>query len=752
MTAGSLLNASVGAYRLVDFLGAGGMGEVYRAVHVNLGRVVAVKVLSSPGQAGSLLERFRNEAQIQATLQHPNVVALYDFLELGGRPCIVMEYVDGESIDHRLRRAGPFDPAEAATLFETIAGAVGYLHDRGIIHRDLKPGNIKISEANRVKLLDFGLARTAGAPRLTATGMVVGTLEYMAPEQLAQQPADERTDIWALGVVLYEILTGRLPFQSTSVGDLLRRIAQAEYFAPSTINPAVPRQLDGIVAACLKQNPDDRVPSVDRLLAMVRPVAARLRHASMPAGPVKEIRSKKAGGWAGSARRLLVAPELRLAGLVLAAFGVLATIGFALTRDNGPRPPIRPPVPGGPATSLGSCGLAAPTDRSEGIREITIDVPSGWALVRCGPTELGKTPLVVRVEIGKTVGLTLRRDGYAEERVEFAPTSNTKAIQVPMHSLADTLPGPVKGSLAALFAWLPFPLFGRRRSPSERGMTSVRPTNAHGAINPEPARIAVSVLSDPGCVRDSNEDAIGSCAPVNPIERDRAGVLLVVADGMGGHSAGEVASRIAVETVIENYPVDNGDPGAALLRSVRLANHKIHQAARSDRERAGMGTTCTALLIRQGWAYCAHVGDSRLYLIRDGAALQMTEDHSAVYDLVKRGVIDREVARVHPDRNVIVRALGSRAEVEVAGWPQPLLVRPGDRFLVSSDGLHDLVTDEEIAEQTRSASPEAACWQLIRMARARGGHDNISVGILAVATVAATEETAVEAAVGEPVR
>ena len=745
MTAGSLLHASVGAYRLVDFLGAGGMGEVYRGIDTGLGRVVAIKVLSTNGPAGTLLERFKNEAQIQATLQHPNVVGLYDFLELGGRPCIVMEYVDGETIDSRIRREGSLRVAEALTLFESIVGAVGYLHGRGIVHRDLKTGNIKISEAGRVKLLDFGLAQNAGTPRLTATGMVVGTLEYMAPEQLALQPADQRTDIWALGVVLYEMVTGRLPFESNSVGDLLRRIAQAEYFPASTLNPRVPRAVDTLIAGCLKQNPDDRTPTTDRLIGQVRPLTARLRRDSIPAGPIKTVWPSKWAQWVAGFHRLIEIPQIRLAAVVLGAFGILATVGVAITRRHDPVIPARVTPRPKPAT-LGQCGLAGPSTTADRVREVTIDVPGGWANIRCGDSALGRTPIVIRAEIGRTVRITLSRDGFVDQTVEFAATSNTRAFQFPMQPVNRQEDQPIKGSLLASFAWLPLPLFGRRKKPVSSGASGVKSTNAEGVAVGGFGRIAVSVLSDLGCVRETNEDAVGSCAPVNPLEREQAGILLVVADGMGGHSAGEVASRIAVETVIENYSIDNADPAAALSRAVRLANHKIHQAAKTDRARTGMGTTCTAVVIRQGLAYCGHVGDSRLYLVRDGTALQMTEDHSAVYDLVKRGVIERDAARIHPDRNVIVRALGPRPEIEVAGWSRPLAVRHGDRFVVSSDGLHDLVTDAEIAEITFAGSPEVACRQLVEIARERGGHDNISLGILAISSDAPTVETALAAA------
>ena len=728
--------STIGPYTIVSAIGAGGMGEVYRGIDSNLGRVVAIKVLATAGQSGNLLERFRNEAKIQATLHHPNIVALYDFLELGGRPCIVMEYVDGETIDGRLRRTGPLDATEALAIFEAIAGAVGYLHDRGIVHRDLKAGNIKLAEGNQVKLLDFGLARGAGSPKLTATGHIVGTLEYMAPEQLAQQPADERTDIWALGVILYEMVTGRLPFASTSVGDLMRRIATAEFPPASSVVASVPRGVDAVIAACLKGEPADRVPTVGRLIGMIKTLLARLRRESLPEGPVKIVRTPATNRLVSGAARLLGSHQAVLAAVVLGGFGILATIGLALTRPSpAPEGPVPPPPP--PPMSVADCGLATGT-MTDNTRSITIDVPGGWADVRCGTLVIGRTPVVITTTVGVPVNLQLIREGFADEPALFTPTSNTTAVQFDM----SPAPGPTdsaprdRGALFALFAWLPFSLF-RRKSPPAPAPSTTKATNADmPAITGATTLITVNVLSDIGCVRDSNEDAIGSCRPVDDAERERAGVLLVVADGMGGHSAGEVASRLAVETVIENYALDNGDPQAALARSIRLANRAIHDAAKTDRGRAGMGTTCTALVVRQGWAYCSHVGDSRLYLVRDGAALQMTEDHSAVYDLVKRGVIDREAARAHPDRNVIVRALGSRPDVDVSTWAQPLYVRSGDRFLISSDGLHDLVSDEEIAGIVLESAPDEACRRLIEVARGRGGHDNISAGILAVSSEA----------------
>jgi protein phosphatase len=165
---------------------------------------------------------------------------------------------------------------------------------------------------------------------------------------------------------------------------------------------------------------------------------------------------------------------------------------------------------------------------------------------------------------------------------------------------------------------------------------------------------------------------------------------------------------------------------------VQHANRVIVDAGGSDQRLRGMGTTCTALVLRHGLAYCAHVGDSRLYLVRDGEIFLMTEDHSAVMHLVKSGAISPAEARHHPDKNVIVRALGGRPKVEVSAWPKPLGVRPGDRFVLCSDGLYDLVEDIEIRGAALSYMPQVACERLVALARERGGPDNISVGILAM--------------------
>ena len=270
----------------------------------------------------------------------------------------------------------------------------------------------------------------------------------------------------------------------------------------------------------------------------------------------------------------------------------------------------------------------------------------------------------------------------------------------------------------------------KRNKKSKQGKGSVKETIA--LAQPGRFDVVASLLSDVGCVRELNEDSGACIQPDNPELRASKGSLILVADGMGGHSAGEVASRLAVDIITRIYYEDAGDPESALKKAFREANREIHKAAEKDESKTGMGTTCTALVLQNGTAISAHVGDSRLYLVRQQAIYLMTEDHSAVMEMVKAGLITIEQARHHPDKNVILRAMGSHPEVEVSSWNAPLPVRGGDKFVLCSDGLYDLVEDDEIKERVAQRDPHSACETLIGLARERGGYDNITVGVIAV--------------------
>lgn len=251
-------------YEILGVLGQGGMGVVYQARHRDLDRVVALKMLLHNDAAG--LARFQTEAESIARLQHPNIVQVYEISAHNGLPFFTLEYVDGGNLRERLR-GGPLAPVEAAALLERLARAVQAAHERGVLHRDLKPANILLTRDGVPKIADFGLARRLeGDPRRTRTGLVLGTPAYMAPEQLGgPKPAGPPADIYALGVILYEAVSGRPPFESASPTDLLFQVGLREPIAPSYWHPQVPRPLETICLKCLSKAPADRYTSAAAL-------------------------------------------------------------------------------------------------------------------------------------------------------------------------------------------------------------------------------------------------------------------------------------------------------------------------------------------------------------------------------------------------------------------------------------------------------------------------------------------------------
>jgi protein phosphatase len=245
--------------------------------------------------------------------------------------------------------------------------------------------------------------------------------------------------------------------------------------------------------------------------------------------------------------------------------------------------------------------------------------------------------------------------------------------------------------------------------------------------------IEFASISDTGRVRQNNEDACGGFVPEDEAERERLGALFVVADGMGGHRGGEIASRLAVQTIHNTYfDVADDDRRAALLEAFAKANAAILAESVADAALFGMGTTCTALAVHDGRAYLTHIGDTRAYLFRDGEITQLTHDHSLVGEMVRSGMITDEDARTHPRRNVITRSLGIQESVVADAPESPVPVREGDTFLLCSDGLTTVVSDADIAFALEADAPAEVCRQLVDAANARGGRDNITVVVVAV--------------------
>jgi protein phosphatase len=246
----------------------------------------------------------------------------------------------------------------------------------------------------------------------------------------------------------------------------------------------------------------------------------------------------------------------------------------------------------------------------------------------------------------------------------------------------------------------------------------------------EPLEVIGHMLTDTGPARESNEDCAAYAIPRPPDPRSEIGMLALVADGMGGHAAGEVASAMAADIILRTYyATPGGDRHGALRQAFQDANRRIHAVAAADPACRGMGTTCTALALLGRRAYVAHVGDSRLYLARGGRIRQLTTDHSLVMELVRAGHINRQQARCRSDRNIILRALGTRPDIDVELWQAPIAVQPGDRFLLCSDGLTDLVPDAEIGRALHALAPAEACRSLLGQAINAGGHDNVTVGV-----------------------
>jgi serine/threonine protein kinase len=257
---------TVGKYKIIEELGNGGMGRVYKAIHLTLNRVVAVKMIH-PDLVDNqdLIKRFYKEAKTQAQLNHQNIVTVYDFLEIGGNYFIIMEYVHGVSVGKIVSEQGPFEPYIALSIFRQILTGIGYAHLKKVIHRDIKPNNFILTPSN-VKITDFGIAQIIGDTGLAATEAVFGTPRYMSPEQILGEKIDHRTDIYSLGVTLYEMLTGRVPFNGDSDYEIKRGQVELPPPLPTQIRLDIPRELENIVLRALLKKPEERFQSVNEFI------------------------------------------------------------------------------------------------------------------------------------------------------------------------------------------------------------------------------------------------------------------------------------------------------------------------------------------------------------------------------------------------------------------------------------------------------------------------------------------------------
>jgi beta-lactam-binding protein with PASTA domain len=289
-TAPPMIETTVdGRYQIIARIASGGMGEVYRALDPVLGREVAIKVLhTSLADDPGFIDRFRREARSSASLSHPNIVAIHDWGETGGTYFMVMEYVRGPNLRALLLRDGALEPMHAAEIVTGVLGALEHAHRQGIVHRDVKPENVMLTTDGAVKVADFGLARALADARIShAPGTVTGTVQYLAPEQIEGQPSDPRTDLYSTGIVLYELLTGTVPFTGETSVAIAYKHLRERVPPPSRSNPMVPASLDSVVLAATERNRANRTPDAGAMRAQVEGAKAELP----PAAPLPDLAS-----------------------------------------------------------------------------------------------------------------------------------------------------------------------------------------------------------------------------------------------------------------------------------------------------------------------------------------------------------------------------------------------------------------------------------------------------------------------------
>ncbi len=551
MQEGWHLGQTVAGYRLQQVLGHGAHGEVYLAQSPAGGAPVALKVAMVPtGDAAIAWQaQFLAAARTAGRLVHPDIVAVHAAGIEGRLAWMAMEYVPGGDLSRYIQPNRLLPERLVLALALRMAQAMRYAHGQGVVHRDLKPANVLVHlPANILKLADFGIARAQDASQ-TGTGIVPGTPAYMAPELLAGNLPSPSTDFYALGVILFQLFSGRLPYDAASMGELLRQVVSTPAPDLRSLAPGVPKAVAALVARLLAKRAAERPPNGDALIA-----------------------------------------ELCAAG-------------------------AQPPP-------------AVPADAS--------------------------------------------RQG--------------------------------RGSDAQS------PTFQLRAAPSD----------------PVPMTIELHAAVDPGRARSNNEDSVAT---------DPGVALAVLADGMGGYNAGEVASNMATSFIHAELgrwlreaskQASDAEVRRAMDICVDNANRAIFNAANTNPQYAGMGTTLVVAVFRDDRVLLGHVGDSRCYRLREGKFQQITRDHSLLQEQIDAGLITPEQAAFSANKNLVTRAVGVEDSVMLETHQHD--VQQGDTFLLCSDGLSDMLDDTTIAQvlQTHD-SLETSSRALIDAANDAGGKDNISV-------------------------
>ena len=349
----------IGKYKILGMLGKGGMGIVYKALDPDIERVVAIKTIRFDNfqdgtQKDDLMARFIREARAAGKLSHPNIVTVYDVGREEDLTYIVMQYIEGQSLQALIDSGRRFAPPEVDALMKPVADALDYAHNSGIIHRDIKPANILIDKASKPFLADFGVARM-DTSTMTQSGTAVGTLSYMSPEQIKGQTIDRRSDIFALGIILYELLAGKMPFEGDNISTIVYKIVNEQPRRITEINKDIPAGYDLVVQKTLAKNPEDRYQTCRYLIAGLES-AGKILEQTMAFEVEKEARAA-----AGAKRKTGLIAALALAGIGVVA-GAIVLLSPGSGKTSGPDPKAAALGTSAKASKTGPSQTAGPTN------------------------------------------------------------------------------------------------------------------------------------------------------------------------------------------------------------------------------------------------------------------------------------------------------------------------------------------------------------------------------------------------------
>jgi eukaryotic-like serine/threonine-protein kinase len=410
--------AAFGKYEVVELIGQGGFGRVYKAFDPTLKRHVAVKTCTL--QDAEMKQRFEREAEIAAKLRHPHIVTVYDYGHQDGEPYLVQEYLEGEDLDHKLKRGDVIPVGQLMEWLRQAAEGLEYAHRHGVLHRDVKPANIRVLPDGEVRIMDFGIAKLLEEERqLTRTGMSIGTSGYLAPETLSGGPVDHRADIFSFGVMAYEVVAQRRPFEAESFTAVLYRILHEEPTPLAAVAPSCDPRLIALIERCLSKDPNGRYASFADVAADLRaiagapqtPVGLRMAGAAAPAGVAHGGPPPPAAAEAPRRRIPAAAWALIAATIAVAGFGVL---NASRPGSSAPAPPSQEPVP----SAAGPDADADPDDPSAAAAAAAggaADIGAGGSPAAAEPGA-GRTP-------GTVTGTTARDAAGAGAR-ETSPAAS----------------------------------------------------------------------------------------------------------------------------------------------------------------------------------------------------------------------------------------------------------------------------------------------------------------------------------------